>query len=165
MKLERAFYLHTAPRVWRGRREGSCFFAYFGFSFAMKEKKRGLFWVGGRSFVLLLFNANEKEEKSQGGCSRQVWIFHHLCKQEREKIKVWWKSQERLNCSGSKAGVQGDPEAVDVGSKQGRGWVPELRAPHGFCPPSVCALSKGCSLSAAANSSAAVWGEPSCTSL
>lgn len=46
----------------------------------------GLFRVGGRSFVLFLLKANEKE-KIQGGCARQVQVFHQLCKQEREKLQ------------------------------------------------------------------------------
>lgn len=78
MKLERAFYLHTAPGGFEeGGGKAVVFFVYFGFSFAMKErKKRGLLWAGGGSFVLFPFNANGKEEKSQGGCARQFWVFH-----------------------------------------------------------------------------------------
>lgn len=42
----------------------------FWFSICSERKKRGLF--GGFSGFVLFFNANEKEEKSQGGCARQV---------------------------------------------------------------------------------------------
>lgn len=78
MKLERAFYLHTAPEGCRkeeGRQLFLCLFWFF-FCRERKEEKGFVLGSGGRSFVLFLFNANEKEEKSQGGCTSQVQVFH-----------------------------------------------------------------------------------------
>lgn len=95
MKLERAFYLHTAPEGCRkeeGRQLFLCLFWFF-FCRERKEEKGFVLGSGGRSFVLFLFNANEKEEKSQGGCTRQVQVFHF----SGEKITFGWKiPQDKL---------------------------------------------------------------------
>lgn len=83
MKLERACYLQAAWRVWGGKREGSCFSVYFGFPFAVKEKGFVLGFWG----LVLFFNANEKEEKSQGGCARQGY-FTSCASRRGEKLRL-----------------------------------------------------------------------------
>lgn len=83
MKLERAFYLHTAPEGLR--REGSCFFVCFGFSFAVKErKKRGLFWVGGREALFCFFLMQmEKRRKAMEGVQGRFGYF--------TKVITWFR--------------------------------------------------------------------------
>lgn len=92
---------------------------------------------------MLLFNANEKRRRKAKENVRGRFGYFSDCASRRGKnCGLVSNGPGQLNCSGSKAGGQGDPGAADGGSKQGR--VPKPRTAQGCCPHPVCALSKGC---------------------
>lgn len=129
MKLERAFCLQAAWRAWGGRREGSCFSVYFGFPFAMKERKGVCFGVFF-GFVLF-FNANGKEEKSQGGCTRQVLDISPAVRAGEERRCVLVKILESPELQWQQNLGAKRPRTCrccpHVGLKL---WVPEPRSLH-----------------------------------
>lgn len=129
MKLERAFYLHTAPEGCRKEEGRQLFLCLFWFFFCRERKEEKGFVLGSGGgevlfcfFLMQMKKRRKAKEDARGRFRYFISLGKKLCLDEKSPRISW-----------------SDPGAAGVGSKQGRVLEPAQGHPR-------CGLSKGCSI-------------------